>query len=218
VFEAFDRIQVHANAVTRDHLTSARNSLNLELLSWSNRGFNLWKLASGSITLTAGVATYTLPATLADLTEVYFSQVNGFGAGYNSDRIMLPITREQYAEMPNKMQPGTPTVYWFQRLATPQITVWQPPQIGSPTYQINWYGLQFIEDAGIATGEWPDVVPRALDALCAKLTARLAEKFAPQQLAAKEALAEKAWSLFATADQEPGAITIRPNISRWRRR
>ena len=51
------------------HLRSARRSLNTMFLEWANRGINLWKVESGTQALTAGTATYTLPADTIDLIE-----------------------------------------------------------------------------------------------------------------------------------------------------
>lgn len=218
VEEAFDRIQIRPAALTRHHLISARTSLNLELQRWSNLGINLFKIISGTIELVTGQATYTLQTDLVTLTEVYFTTVNGNGSGYNSDRILSPVTRTQYAMIPNKLQPGTPTQFWFERLATPQITLWQPPFQGAPSYVVNWYGLQRIQDAGLGSAETPDIVYRALDALCAALAARLAVKFSPPQVQQmRKAEAMEAWNDFATNDQELGPMIIQPNLSGYSR-
>src|SRR4051812_28959699 len=126
IYEAFDRIQKRPTEVDRHMLLSARMSLNLELLSWSNETFNFWKTTSGSISLVAGQAAYLLPANLSTLEELYYSQVNGLGPGVNSDRIMVPMERTQYAELTNKLQPGIPTQYWYLMSAPQQtVTVWQ---------------------------------------------------------------------------------------------
>jgi len=217
VTEAFDRINMPPQSLERHHMVSARTSLNLALQAFSNRGVALWKITSGTINLVAATATYAMSANLVDITEVYYSTVNGNGSGYNSDRILTPLTRTQYAMLPNKLQPGTPTAYWFQRLATPQLTLWQPPAAGAPNYVVNWYGIQRIEDAGIAGGETPDVVYRGLDALCAELAARLAMKFAPALRDARKADAMEAWAEFTANDQEAGPVLMQPNVAGYGR-
>ena len=224
VFEAFDRIGIRPPEVTRHHLNSSRVSLNLELLEWSNAGMNFWETVSGSVTLTAAVPTYTLPANIVTLTEVYFSTVNGGGAGINSDRILTPITRTDYAALPNKLQPGTTSQYWFQMLMVPQITLWPPPVVGGPSYVLNYYGLRQIMDANLGGGEIPDVPYRGVDALVSRLTQRLCEKFGPVDpqartalMAEKKAIAGEAYELFARRDQEPGAMSYRPDVSSYAR-
>ena len=222
VIEAFDRIGFEPAKLTRHHMTSAWNSLNLELSSWDLKGFSLWKLTSGTINLVAGqgsqTSPYALPANLVTLTDVWYTTVDITGGGVNNtDRLMTPLTREQYAAISNKNTLGTPMQYWFQRLATPQLVLWQVPSAGAPNYVINWFGLQQIQDAGIGSGETPDVLLRGLDALIAGLTRRLAEKFAPARLKEKAELANEAWAIFATDDQEAGPLVVRPNLGDYGR-
>lgn len=228
VVEAFDRCGFRPTELDRHQLLSARQSLNLENLELSNIGFNFWKETSGTINLVSSpvTAVYTLPTNLVTLTEVYYSQIDGYGPGQNSDRIMVPITRTQYAMIPNKLTPGIPTQYWFQMLATPQVTIWQPPLTGAPTYVVSWYGLQQIADANIQSAEFPDVVYRGLEALCAKLAVRLWEKFGldksagnvglwQAKMASLEKRADAAFTNLESRDQEPGPILMQPNVASY---
>jgi len=74
-----------------------------------------------------------------------------------------------------------------------------------------------IQDANLGGGERPDIVYRAIDALCARLAWRLAIKFAPAMTAARKDDATEAWNDFATRDQEMGGMVIQPNVSGyWR--
>lgn len=212
VTEAFDRINLPPQALERHHLISARSSLNYSMQTFSNKGVNLWKVVNGTINLVAGQAPYTMRTDLVDITEVYYTTVNGNGSGYNSDRFMTPLTRTEYAMLPNKLQPGTPTSYWFQRLQTPILTIWQPAAAGAPNYVINWFGLQRLQDAGIGGGETPDMVYRGLDALVGDLAWRLAVKFAPDLQQARKADAQEAWDMFVANDQEAGPVLMQPAI------
>lgn len=224
IFEALDRIGLRPPQIDRHHLISARNSMNLEFVDWEDAGFNAWRLTSGTINLVVNQATYTLPTNLVMLTEIWYSQVNGNGAGVNQDRILMPITRTQYAMVSNKLQQGIPTQYWFQMLLTPQITIWQVPQVGAPSYVLNWYGLEQMEDANIGGGETPNVARRALECLCARMAFRLCEKFGPSNPQArqammqeKKALADDAWDKMVRRDQEPGPMSVQPNIAAYGR-
>lgn len=222
IFEAFDRIRVRPPEITRHHLVSARRSLNLELQRWSNLGVNLWEVVNTTLNLVSGQATYSLPSNFVTMLEMIFTTVNGNGAGYNYDRILSPITRTQYADLPNKLQPGLPTQYWVQRLEAPVVTLWQPPFQGAPNYILSYSYLQRIQDAGIATGETPDIVYRGIDALCACLAARLAAKFAPpdqlaETIARTKAEAIEAWDDFITNDQEDGPMIMVPNLGGYAR-
>lgn len=215
--EAFDRIQIRGPSLTRSHLISARQSLNLELQRWSNKGINLWKVGSGTINLVAGTVTYALPQQLELLTDLWRRTVGGSSAVYDTDIYMAPVTRQQYAQMPTKATPGLPTQYWFQRLTTPQITVYPAPSVGAPTYVLHWYGLVRIEDANPTGTETPNIPYRAYDALCAALAARLAVKFSDDAMQkARKADATEAWMDFASNDQETGSVIAGPNIGAYR--
>ena len=222
VFEAFDRAHIRPNEVDRHHLISARRSFNLIFKEWANRGVNLWEIVTATLTLVAGQTTYVLPTNLVTITEMYFTTINGNGVGYNSDRIMVPITRAQWSMIPNKEQPGQPTQYWLQRLEQPVVNIWQPAFQGAPAYTITYNYLQKIDDVTLAMGETPDTVDRALDALCAALAVRLAAKFTPAQQAVAlipylSGEAQKAWDAFVTNDQEDGPFMIQPNLGGYAR-
>ena len=58
-------------------LRTARRSINLMMLEWANRGLNLWQVESGSTTLTAGTATYSLDADTIDLLEHHLRTDDG---------------------------------------------------------------------------------------------------------------------------------------------
>lgn len=216
--EAFDRIQIRGPALTRSHLTSAHQSLNLEMTRWTNLGVNLWKVTSGTINLAAGTATYALPQQLELLTDLTYRTVNGSSAQDDNDRYMLPLTRQQYAMMPAKGTLGVPTQYWFQRLPTPQITLYLVPSAGAPDYVLIWYGLLRMEDASPTGGQTPDIPYRAYDALCAALAHRLAIKFSePGVVAARKADAAEAWAEFTSNDQEIGSALVAPNVGMYGR-
>lgn len=224
LFEAFDRIGIRPAAVDRHQIISARNSLNLEMIDWEDAGFQAWELDTGTINLAVNQPVYTLPANLVTMTELWYSNVNGNGTGVNLDRIMIPITRTQYAALTNKLQQGIPTQYWFQMLAIPQVTIWEVPSVGAPDYVMQWYGLKQMQDMNVDGGQAPDVPRRALECLCARMAFRLCEKFGPSNpqarqalMAEKKAIADDAWQKMVRRDQEPGATTIFPNTSSYGR-
>ena len=56
-------------------LKTARRSLNILTLEWQNRGLNLFTIESNTLSITAGTATYTLPADTIDIIEHKSAQV-----------------------------------------------------------------------------------------------------------------------------------------------
>jgi hypothetical protein len=214
VLESFDRIQIRGAAITTEHMWSARRSVNLELQQWANRGVTLFAVQQATpIALVQGQATYTLPTNCVQMLDTYYSFPNGDGT--YTDRILLPMTRTEYAEIPNKSTQAPPNRYWFQRTAAPSVTTWQVYDGSQGAALINYFYLRQMEDANIIGNEVPDGVNRFLEALITGTTARLAEKFAPAQWADKRAAAAAAWTEAAQEDREQGPLTIRPNFSRY---
>ena len=65
--EAFERAGLEMR--TGYDLKTARRSLNLLTLEWQNRGLNLFTIEAGTLAVTAGTATYTLPTDTIDIIE-----------------------------------------------------------------------------------------------------------------------------------------------------
>lgn len=213
VCEAFARLGVHATAITRQHLIQATRSLNLAFAAWANRGVNLWKVELITIPLVQGTTTYNLPANLVNILDAYLEFDDLIEGTEPIDRILNPISRTDYAALPNKGIEGTPTVYWYDRLAPiSTVTIWQVPD-GNGPYTFNAYGMKRIQDAGIANGETPDIPYRFLDAICADLAKRLARKFAPQLVVELTQEAAASWAEASTEDRERVQTFIAPDTS-----
>jgi hypothetical protein len=223
ITEAFSRIKIEPPAITTHRVIEAKNSMNWAFVQLGNRGFNLWKLVTGTINLVGptngvGQVVYTFDESLLDLTDVLFTVVNGGGSGINLDRIMVPITRDQYAALPNKLQPGQPSQFWFVPYPVPQMSIYQTSQFAAPNYILTWYGLQRNADANLANGEIPDLVYHAQEAFVACLAWRLAMKFSDMPMEeSRKALWEEAWAEFTARDQERGPTIIAPNVEPYAR-
>ncbi len=122
------------------------------------------------------------------------------------DIFASPLSRDDFAMLPVKGEPGRPTQYWFNRTTVPSISTWPvTPNYtpGKPPYY-GWvaYRMRAIQDANPVGGQVLDLPNRALQAFTAAQTAAMAEKFKPEAHAAKLALAAAAWDRFSTADRE----------------
>jgi hypothetical protein len=69
--ELFEEAYERAGLIMRSgyDLKTARRSLNILTLEWQNRGLNLFTIEAGTIALTQGTATFTMPANTIDLIE-----------------------------------------------------------------------------------------------------------------------------------------------------
>jgi len=89
-------------------LRTARRSMNLMTIEWSNRGLNMWTIEAGSFPLTPGLNTYALPSDTIDLLD----HVIRTGANSSSTQADLTISRisvSTYATIPNKLQQARST-------------------------------------------------------------------------------------------------------------
>ena len=209
VEEAFERCG--AELRTGYDLKTARRSMNLLFADWANRGINLWTVEQGTINLTQGTATYNLPNDTVDLIE----HVIRTGAGNVSTQVDLTITRisvSTYSSIPNKLQQARPIQLWINRQTpTPTVTVWPVPD-GSQTYQLVYWRLRRIQDAGAGGTYTQDVPFRFIPCLVAGLAYYLSMKIpgAMERMQVLKAQYDEAWQNAADEDREKASIRLVP--------
>jgi hypothetical protein len=110
--EAFER----AGSEVRSgyNVRTARRSLNLLTIEWSNRGVNLWTIEEGQIPLVQGQVTYPLPVDTIDLIEHVVRTNNGVQST-QTDINITRISVSTYATIPNKITQGRPIQVWVDR-------------------------------------------------------------------------------------------------------
>lgn len=204
---AYSRIGVRRTALLAEHMQDAYQEFNLLLSSLSNQQVNLWTVDLVSVPLVAGTATYAVDASTIMVLDAYLT----YGSTPTS-RLIFPISRTEYASYPNKTDQGVPSVFWFDRLVSPTLTLWLVPDATS-TYTLNYYRCRQIQDANLPNGETPNVPYRFLDALVAGLAHRLARIYKPELEAIRSADADKAWHIAFAQDTENVAMNITPGLS-----
>lgn len=127
------------------------------------------------------------------------------------DIVVNPIGRTDYADMPNKFQQARPTVYWFDRLINPTVTVWQTPDMNGP-YVLYYYRMVRIQDANATMGQTADIPFLALEAVCANLAVKLATKYAKAQLQVLVPMAQEALNTFLAENHERCDYFIKPQL------
>ena len=192
-------------------LATARRSMNLMTIEWQNRGINMWTIDSGTISVTADIAQYSLPADTIDLLD----QVIRTNAGNTSTQSDLTISRigvSTYASIPNKLSTGRPIQVWVERLATPRINLWPVPDT---SYTFVYWRMRRVEDAGSGV-ETADMSFRFLPALVAGLAYHIAMKvpdLAPRIEMLKAAYDEQ-YALAAGEDREKTSEHFVPRVGR----
>jgi hypothetical protein len=95
-------------------LRTARRSMNLLLIEWSNRGINLWTVEQGQIPMVTGQGLYPLPTDTVDLMDMVIRT----NAAINSNQIDINISRiaePTYMSIPNKLTTGRPIQVYVNR-------------------------------------------------------------------------------------------------------
>jgi len=134
------------------------------------------------------------------------------GSGDPIDRIILPISRTEYASYPNKDQQGFTTTYWFDRLISPTVTLWPVPDGQSAQY-LKYYRVRRIQDANLQSAENVEIPYLWLDAFAYGLAARLAQIWRPELLVSLKPLADEAYQIAADQNIETAQQYISPTIA-----
>ena len=110
--EAYERCGLEIR--TGYDLRTARRSMNLMLIEWSNRGVNLWTVEQGQIPMVTGQGLYPLPVDTVDLMDMVIRQNNAS----TSNQIDINISRiaePTYMSIPNKLTTGRPIQVYINR-------------------------------------------------------------------------------------------------------
>lgn len=205
---AYQLIGVRPTALLQEHMDAARTATNMMFTRWSNQGVNLWQVVLNSTPLIQGQSTYTVDASTVVILDAYISTTSGSSS---IDRIILPISRTEYASYPNKTQQGFPTTFWFNRLLSPTITLWPVPD-GTQT-SLNYYSVLRIQDANLTGTQEMDLPPIWLEAMVYGLAYRLAQIWAPEKAAIFKPQADEAYQIAAEQNVETASYYISPQIS-----
>lgn len=214
VLNAFSRIGVRRAEILQTHLADARMEANLLLARLADTQPNLWTVDLQALPLIQGAGTYSVPAETAMILDVYIRYGNP-----STDRSMYPISRSEYSTYPEKSLQAFPTVYWFDRLVSPTITLWPVPD-GNGPYTLYYYRVRQIQDADFSNGTnalTVEIPYLWMDAFCAGLAARLARIYAPNLEQIRKADADEAWGIASKQDVENVNLFINPGLNGYYR-
>lgn len=206
--EAFERAGLELRSGY--DMRTARRSLNLLSAEWSNMGLNLWTIATGTISLVSGTATYNLPADTIDVIEHVIRTNN---SGINTDITMQRISVSDYAAIPTKSTQGRPLQIYVNRQIQPTVTVWPVPDSSTPYTLVYWY-LRRMEDTGNSAANTADIPVRFLPALIAGLAYYIALKNpdAADRIQLLKGLYEEQFALAASEDRDRAPDRFLPYV------
>jgi len=206
---SFNLCGIRNTALLQEHMEAARMSSNLMLARWSNQGVNLWAVDLVTVALVAGQSTYSVDSNTVMILDAYLGITN---SGPEIDRIIMPISRTEYASYPNKSQQGFTTVYWFDRLLSPTITLWPVPD-GNSAQVLKYYRVRQIQDSNFTSGQNVEIPYLWLEAFAYGLAARLAVIFAPDKVQILKPMADESYQIAADQNVEYAQQYISPQIS-----
>jgi hypothetical protein len=215
VEEAFERCG--AELRTGYDLKTARRSLNLLTIDWSNRGINLWTIEEGSIPMVLGTATYDLPVDTIDLLE---HQIRTGTGSNQQDLTISRISVSTYATIPAKNNTGRPVQVWINRqsgatnssgvVQNPTINVWPTPDQNN-FYTFVYFRMRRMQDAGTGVTT-PDIPFRMLPCLVAGLAYYLSLKLpdATPRIPMLKQEYEEQWLIASSEDREKAPLRLAP--------
>ena len=213
---AYNLIGLRNTSLLQEHLEAARMAANMLCSNWSNRGVNLWAVDLQTVDLVQGQATYDVPLNTVTMLDAYMVIDNGNGQPI--DRIILPVSRTEYASYPNKDAQGFTTTFWFDRLISPNptVTLWPVPD-GTSAQYLKYYRVRQIQDSNLQNGAQVEIPYLWMEAFAYGLATRLAIIWAPDKVQLMKPLSDEAYTVAAEQNVETAAQYISPQISGYYR-
>lgn len=214
VIYSYQNIGVRPTAILQEHMDSARMATNMMLARWANQGVNLWCVDLVTVPLVNDQKTYPVDSSTVMILDAY---IQSDLTGEDIDRIILPVSRTEYASYPNKDQRGFPTVFWFDRLISPTVTIWPVPYTSAGNQFLKYYRVRQIQDSNLQSGQNVEIPYMWLEAFADGLAYRLARIWNPQIAVALKGQADESYAIAAAQNVEQAATYISPMLSGyWR--
>tara|TARA_R100001591_G_scaffold108571_1_gene118163 strand:- start:1191 stop:1868 length:678 start_codon:yes stop_codon:yes gene_type:complete len=191
-------------------LKTARRSFQILTLEWQNRGINLFTIESGTLSLSAGTATYTMPSDTIDLIE------HTIRTGTGTSQLDTNVTRisvSTFAQKSNKNTQGKPNQIFVQRLSGSTTVTLHP--VPDTTYTLAFFRLKGIDSisSGITGTTTNFVPPRFVPCLVSGLAYYIAMKRpeVSDRVASLKQEYEFQFELAAGEDTETASIKFVPH-------
>ena len=207
VLYAFQLCGIRPTSLLAEHMQSARMAANMVQSRWSAMGVNTWQVDLQTVNLVQGTSTYNVPVDTIVMLEAYVTVSGGI------NRIIMPISRTEWASYSNPTQQGTPTVFWFDRLLAPTVTLWPVPDGNETT--LSYYRLRQTQDAVLTNGTQIEMPYYWQEAYSYALAQRLAVIWAPDRAQGLKALADEAYQIASEQNEELGNVFVSPGLASY---
>lgn len=206
---AYMNVGIRPTALLQEHMEAARMASNMMLSRWANQGVNLWAVDLVEEPLVEGQATYDVDPTTVVILDAYGRYDDGSSPPI--DRPIMPISRTEYASYSTKTTQGAPTVYWFDRLISPKLTLWPVPD-GVTTTTLRYYRVRQMQDTALTGNAQVEVPYLWLEAFADGLAYRLARIWNPQIAVGLKAQADESYGIASAQNIETSNFYISPMI------
>lgn len=136
----------------------------------------------------------------------------GTQSAYPVDILMYPLSRGDFAAIPNKKTQGRPTTWWLDRQISPVFNIWPQPDANGP-YELRYRASRQVMDADLVSGQTLAVPFRLLEAFTADLASALSMKWAPERHAVLKQEGAEQWEMAAIEDTERVSTFLTPDLS-----
>jgi hypothetical protein len=206
VLYAYMNLGIRPASLLQEHMDSARMATNMMLSRWANQGVNLWAVDLITTPLIEGQTTYAVEPNTVMILDAYTTTDQGI------DRVIMPISRTEYASYPNKEQQGFVTSFWYDRLISPTITLWPVPD-GTSSTILKYYRVRQIQDSNLQNNENVEIPYLWLECFADGLAYRLARIWNPQMAVALKAQADESYAIASNQNVENVGTYISPMLS-----
>lgn len=185
---------------------SVRRSAALVMRDFANRGYNLFSVVEGTVALTAGQASYALPATLIDVTDAVIRE--NAATAEQFDFVMSRMPQAQYSSTANKLLESRPTQFTVRRTPTPTLYVYPTSDVDRT---LVYWGLQHSTEPTSGT----DTIPlplRFTPAFIAGLAYHLAIKRNPGKVQLLKAHFDETMQLAVEEDRDRASFFVMPRV------
>ena len=208
VLYAYMNLGIRPASLLQEHMDSARMATNMMLSRWANQGVNLWAVDLITTPLVEGQTTYAVDANTVMILDAYTTTDQGI------DRVIMPISRTEYASYPNKEQQGFVTSFWYDRLISPTITLWPVPD-GTSSTILKYYRVRQIQDSNLQNNENVEIPYLWLECFADGLAYRLARIWNPQMAVALKAQADESYAIASNQNVENVGTYISPMLGSY---
>jgi hypothetical protein len=145
-------------------LSHARDHLNLSLKSLSAQGASLMQMERKTLPLVAGTGSYALAADTIEVDDTMSVVVTGA----TGETWVTPIVYQEYQQISNKDQQGTPTQVYVEKLALVSLVFWPVPD---QAYTLSYRRQRLIRD--MESGTTLDLTQRWYKAVVLDMAAEM---------------------------------------------